>query len=54
MFEVVRTMRISDPKYGTRTITIKEYEGSKESCEKFIIANNEKFGGKLELRLYCI
>lgn len=54
MFEVVRTMRISDPKYGTCTIMIKEYEGSKESCEKFIIANNEKFGGKLELRLYCI
>lgn len=53
MWVVVSVMKISNPKYGTRTAQFVEFEGNRESCEEWLKANNDRFNGKLEIAWRC-
>lgn len=36
MWKVYIEKKVTDPKYGTRTVEIEQTEGSREYCEKYV------------------
>lgn len=48
MWKVYISKKVTDPKYGTRTVEIEQTEGSREYCEKYAAEHPGTY-----VALYC-